>query len=143
MKYIMMVLAATAVLTFAGCAGTPNEDRGKIAVTYGVLKLVEQSDDIDGDRVLDAVERVRAGVSTGSGLVSPDGLVDIVMGQLDLEGLSPADRFLVQSVIGQVQTGLLDDVESGVLPEDYAAQLNVWLDWIEEAAYMAGAGRDE
>lgn len=137
MKYIMMLAM---VLVLAGCAGGPSEDRGKIAVTYGVLKLVEQSDTIDGDRVLSAVERVRVGVGE-SEVVSPEGLTELVLERLDLAGLSPADRFLVQSVIGQVETGLLDDVDTGVLPEDYAAQLSVWLDWIEEAAYMAGAGR--
>ena len=133
----VFLLAAMAII-LAGCATTPGDDRGRTAVVFSVLKLEEQSSAIDGDRILSAVERVRYAVD-GSAVVYANDLRSVVLEALDLGGLSPADRFLIESVIGRVEQQLVLDIETGALPEDYAVQLGVWLDWIEEAAYMAGA----
>jgi hypothetical protein len=129
-----------AMLALAGCATQDGEDRGRIAVTYTVLKLVEQSDEIDGDRVLAAVETVRSAVDTTTVTTAGD-LADTVVGVLNFDVLSPADQFLAMEVVRQITAGLTTDIETGVLPEDYAAALETWLGWIEGAAYMAGANR--
>lgn len=146
LRALTTLAMVTALTMVAGCAsnGTTlsdgNDNRGEVVVTYTVLKLIEQSNTVTPDRVLSAVERVRTGVD-GDELTTADGLTDLVLSQLNLEGLSPADRFLVQSVIGRVETDLVRDTAEGVLPEGYTERLEKWLGWIENAAYLAGAQR--
>lgn len=115
MKWLAPLVAALAI-GLAGCSTTGEMDeRGDLVVTYAVMKLIEQSDDIAPGDVIATVDRVRAVVDT-TAVVGADDLHTLVMEQIDLSGLSPADQFLVQHIIREIQRELLVDVDTGAYP---------------------------
>lgn len=137
---LLACVAAFSVVLLAGCAPSASEDRGRLAVTYTVLKFVESADGVEANDVLAAVDKVRTVLDAEQTVAAGD-LEATIVGAVDLPSLSPADRFLALEIIRQVVAGVDAEVEVGVVPENYGATLRKWMEWIESAAVLAGGER--
>lgn len=134
MKYIMMV-AVLALL--AGCAGTMSEeDQRKHTTVFVTMKVIEESS-LTADDVLEMVEGIRGGAEAQA---STEGIRADVFEALGYSDLSPADQYLVTLLIdpmldleGEVDLG--DEMGVG----EGQAELEQWLEWVEQAAYLSGA----
>lgn len=134
MKYIMMFLLA---IVLAGCAGTMSEeDQRKHTTVFVTMKVIEESS-LTADDVLGMVEDVRGGATVDA---NPEDLRAQILDELGYGKLSPADQYLVTLLIdpmfdleGTVDLG--DEMGVG----DGHAELEQWLKWVEQAAYLSGA----
>lgn len=136
---IALMLMAVLALT-AGCAALQERDTGaQLTVQYATLKVIEQSDDVTAEGVIEHVQRARA-------LVDED--PDVTLGQLAEEvrseipwsRLSLADRMLLDAVLLEAEERLRQRIGDGLLDEDARVAVTVLFDWIERAASMAVEG---
>lgn len=130
----MMLLAVMAAVALAGCSllATVSEDRNQLAVQYATLKVLERAD-VDAARVIELVDRAEQYVEAGTE-VAVATLVDAARERLAESSLSPADRMLVEAILGRAQERLEAEVGDGLLAGEQRLQLLTVLGWIEDAA---------
>lgn len=131
---VLLLAGTTAV---AGCASVGESDTGRLAIQYGTLKLIEQSDSVTSAGVIERIEWLRGTVDSEESILLAE-LRERLFERIDLDGLSPADRFLLNELVGQVEANINLDLASGVLSPEARARLGEILSWIEVAARMSG-----
>lgn len=134
MKILIVVLFA---LLMTGCATLQNGDyRAQLPVQYATMKLIEESDSINSEGVIAAVNRTRSLMEVDAEL-ELGFLADNVRSSIDWQSLAPSDRLLINALISEIEAALdrRYDIE-GQLPEDAKIRLSTLLDYIEEAAHM-------
>lgn len=139
---ISLLLASILVLFLIGCTTTDIDLSGtkaKLPIQYATLKLIETSDSISAQDVIDRVQNVREFVGEDQ-VIDVSDLVNEVIQHVDWGSLDAADKLLVQTVIDVAAEQLSD---AGVLVNDAGqpittlVQLMTVLDWVEQAAVMA------
>lgn len=115
----------------------------QLAVQYAVFKLAEQSSDAERPRRLNNIEIIAASVK---GLAASDEttLADLqreVNGQIDKLKLSPADNLLAKSLANLIADELRIRISNGLLKPDDVVQVARVMDWVIEAAEIAGGAR--
>lgn len=134
-------LIAITILTFALMLGacssikldTAPSDHLYVPVVYGTMKVIEERDEITADGVLRYVAYARTIIEQDL-TVSAQQLAADLITQLLTEDLSPADKFLVQSLIERISIEV--DERNARTPDDVVA-LAVILDWVETGARLA------
>jgi hypothetical protein len=106
----------------------------RLPIQYATLKIIEQSDDITADGVLRYVYRARE-LANLAVEINVQAIVKELMAELLDEKLSPADQFLVQALIQQIDYEITN--LRLVRPESTLTILDV-LVWVEQAAIMSG-----
>jgi uncharacterized lipoprotein YajG len=131
MKTIAIMIAA--ILVLSGCATTP-DDRLRLPVMYGTLKLIENSEDVTAAGVLRYTDRARELINLNAE-IDVRYIAEQLLAELMHEQLSPADRFLVQALIEQIDT---EFTSLKLRVPDSALTLLDVVVWIEQAAKMSG-----
>lgn len=118
------IFGLVAGLALTGCATI---DSSQLATQYTTLKLLE-SERVTQDQVTEAIARVRPLLEYGVA-------VDLAELQtaIDWQALAPSDRLLVSALVGDLELEV-----NRRLSEDTQAALLLRLDWIEQAAALAG-----
>lgn len=129
MLAIAIMASGIAACSTLGNGKIDSPDTAKLAVQYGTLKLIEQSDSVDGQAVLDRTAKLRA-------YVEADSVVDLARLRAEAEGLvnwdslDASDRLLVLALFDQIET----TAERTETPTELEATLLQILDWAEQAA---------
>ena len=120
----------------SGCALIQDEDRRlQLTVQYTTMKVIENSDDISAQRVVENVRRVR-GVLDVQSEVTVTRLMEEVRGNVRWDRLDAADQLLLSAVLEEVEKEMLDRVGEGVVEEEDKIVLRTLLDWVEGAARL-------
>lgn len=130
-QFVFLLLAATLVV--AGCNSLTEQDRMRLPTQYATMKVIEQSDDITAEGVLRYTELARTIVARDVQINAQD-LVQEILEALDAEKLSPSDRFLVVSLVQQIE---IEAQSLNLIQPDTRLSLLEVIDWIEQAARMA------
>ena len=137
MKKLLIALAM--VLSLAGCAILEESSNTKtFAVQYATLKLLEESDSIDAQEVLDATQKVRMIISEDEQL-SLTALSSSFRDKVDISSLQPSDQLLVNAIIRRVESTVTSglDIDTDVITDSQTITLLQLLDDIDEAASIA------
>lgn len=132
--FVCLLAVGLMAMSIAACSTLGNgkidaPDATKLAVQYGTLKVIEDSDSIDGPAVLERVSKLRA-------YIEADSVVDLVRlraeaeNLVDWDSLDASDRLLVLALFDQIET----TAERADTPTELDANLQQILDWVEQAA---------
>ena len=132
--YQTIALILIALVGLAGCAAllSENEDRGRLAVQYATLKV------IDGQQ--SRADRVQVWVSDAQSYVDAseevtiDRLDEEVRERVRWERLDAADQLLIDRILTNSRERLEAELSGGLLDEPERQRLGTVLEWIEEAA---------
>ena len=136
---VLAGLALSACSTLSSVSDTlaENSQGTKVAVQFATLKTIEDSSDITADGVLVYVEEYRGKVQSED-TVSVDRLRQGVIESIGVEDMAMSDRLMLETLLdlaeGYVAEVPAPDVEPGV----HRLRVLTVLDWIEQAAIMAG-----
>lgn len=130
-QFVFLLLAATLVV--AGCNSLTEQDRMRLPTQYATMKVIEQSDDITAEGVLRYTELARMIVASDVE-INAQALVQEILEALDAEKLSPSDRFLVVSLVQQIE---IEAQSLNLIQPDTRLSLLEVIGWIEQAARMA------
>lgn len=134
LRTIAIAAALAAAMSLSGCAGMlENAGSTKLPVQYATLKVIEDSDSITGQDVVERVEELRTLVEDNA-TISIDRLVAEVRGPIDFDALAPSDRLLVEALISQIEYAARD---IDLVGEARQVKLLTLLDWVEQAAGYA------
>lgn len=130
----MRLFAALIVFALLAGCGTLSSNPGaaQVPVQYATLKVIQQSEDVTKADVIEHVQRARS-VLQSSESVSVDSLVS----EVDLSGLAPEDRLLINALLSQIEYAA-SDVD--VVGEERRVRIMTLLNWIEQAARYADQG---
>lgn len=136
MKNLTPGLLLTLAFTLSACSTLQSNDTTtKLAVQYGTMKIIEQSDAVTADGVLRAVSKAREAANEEVRIID---VRERVLAAIDIQDFSPADQLLITTLVDQVQAELAMSVTNGLLSEDDMVRLETLLGWVEDAAIMAG-----
>lgn len=124
-----MKLLLTALLTLAlgACATIPQPNATRVAIQYATMKMIENSSAVTSGGVLEKTSEIRTML---------DQSVEVDTQQIAnsiLSNVSPADRFLIQSFLVELEFYVL---QAGV-PADQRVRVNELLNWVDTAARFA------
>lgn len=141
MKKLFAVVAIMAMLTGCSTVSTVGSTLSEVGsndlvVQYSTMKLIEQSDEIDSQDVLDTVEKAR-NVLVVNTEVSIDDFKSEMASRIDWNSLAPSDRLLIMAVVDEVQTNLEKKYEVEVLSDDVVIRIEHFLDLVEQAARLS------
>lgn len=132
----LAALCLTAVL--AGCGSLErHENTARLAVTYAALKGVENG--LDPVRMRAVAENAKAVVSGEA--VTLVSLQDVITSQLTGLNLSPADRFLADSLVRAIAQELQLRIGTGVLSAEQKVEVAEVLQWVIDATYLSAAAK--
>lgn len=139
MKLLATLLLA---LTLTGCASVnsffkENSTTAQVTVQYATLKVIERSDKINRDDVLEKV-RLARDLITQDTEVTFRQLSAKVREAINWDRLDDADQILLDAVLQEAETRLQERIGEGVLDEDSKTTLVTLFNWIEQAASLAG-----
>jgi hypothetical protein len=134
----MLLTLACLLLTFslllASCATRPdNSGLARIAVQFGTLKAIEQSESINAEGVLRYTAFAR-GLVENDVVLDPAKIATEILNAIDTENLSPSDRLLAQTLVLQIQVQF---EELDLLDPSTRVTLLSVLEWIEQAARLS------
>lgn len=132
-KRIKSLAIVAAVAMLAACGSLTEQDRMRLPTQYATMKVIEQSDDITAEGVLRYTELARMIVARDV-QINAQSLVQEILEALDAEKLSPSDRFLVVSLVQQIE---IEAQSLNLIQPDTRLSLLEVIDWIEQAARMA------
>lgn len=128
-KAVLALILVACALSLTGCA-TSVSPAARLPVQFATMKVIESSDRITAEGVLRYVDLARSVVDRDVVAVA-----DVVLRELDAEGLSPADKLLAQAIILEIQARL-QDTGTG----DSTLSLLEVLSWVEAAARLSQVG---
>lgn len=135
MKKLLTAIALFLTLTLTSCAALQPENgaTARLAIQYTTLKVIEDSNDITADGVIEQVDKVRALVEADRN-ISFDNLFRQVRSQIDFAGMQPSDQLLVAALFEQLEAQL-PELPSG--EQNRLVRIMTLLDWIESAAKLS------
>jgi hypothetical protein len=138
----MLLWSVLMFVSLAGCASTSpsNSITARVAIQYATLRLIEDSDGITADGVINHVQIVRGMLAENSVMPVSD-IAARILQSTDIARLDPPDRLLVETLVLQVQA-VAESAESGAtgnsasMPVDANTRTSLMmvLAWIEQAA---------
>lgn len=143
-KKYLVALIASAVLALTGCAALKQGGTGaQTAVEVATIKVID-GDAERANRVVEIVGKVR-GLIEGDEVSTLETVEDNVRSAIDWSGLDTAEKLVVNRLIDAVRAEIdnrinADDIAS--LDPDEVVAVQRILNWIEQAAVMAGARTD-
>lgn len=144
-KYLVALIASAVLALTAGCAALKQGGTGaQTAVEVATIKVID-GDAERANRVVEIVGKVR-GLIEGDEVSTLETVEDNVRSAIDWSGLDTAEKLVVNRLIDAVRAEIdnrinADDIAS--LDPDEVVAVQRILDWIEQAAVMAGAGSNE
>ncbi len=135
-----MMLAIVAIALLSGCVTTNTTSLvespyGQLAVRYAVLRFLAD-DQAKVDAALKMVKQVRTYVSAAKD-PSVTAIEGKVVGWIVWGDMHPADRDLLESLIGLIVDDLKEKVGARVLDEEGVIKVLTYIDWIESAICKA------
>lgn len=139
---LFALLALTGCGTLSGVSDTlaENQTGAKIAVQYATLKTIEESRSIEATDVQEHVARVRDKVLTDDS-IALSRLRSEVRASIDFNGLTASDRLLLVTLLDVIESSVGEVTApevSSPLNEEQRVRVLTLLDWVEQAARMAG-----
>lgn len=136
-KFRAAVIFTTA-LALSGCASFTADDSagGKFVVQYSTLKLIERSDDITSDTVMETVNRIRDRI-VGNEEVRYADLKTRVLEEVRFDSLDPSDQLLVMTIMDQLVLDIDTGVQADFISEEDRVSIDRFLGWVQQAAAMA------
>lgn len=134
MKAFIMICLA---LVMTGCAALESVSSGsRVPVQYATLKVIEDSSTITGRDVLMHTQRVRQLVS-GNAELNLSSLLESTVERINLDSFDASDRLLLMILLNNIEQAL-SDVHPDMPPDQQRIRLFTLLDWIDQAARLAG-----
>lgn len=141
LKTLVASLGLFVFMGLAGCQTVTNLADGvasnELLVQYSTMKLIEQSDDITSEGVVEAVEKARTAMDEDQ-VVSIDELKARVADKIDFESFAPSDRLLIAAVVDEVQKTLEAEYKTDLVSEEVEYKIGLFLDNVELAARLSG-----
>lgn len=132
-----LLIAALTVILIAGCTTFQNVGSNDLLVQYSTLKLIEQSDDVTSQGVIDAVEKARGVLDATEVEVSFAKLKERVAQEIEFSEMAPSDRLLIQAVVNEVEADYVKTYQTDVLSEEVKVTISQFLDLVEQAARLS------
>lgn len=130
-----LVCAVIIAILVAGCSTLKSAGSNDLLVQYSTMKLIEQSDEVSAEGVIEATTKARLVISDSGRKVTIDKLKADIADQINFDLLAPGDRLLISTIVDRVQKNYEEergDVE--VLPDEVKVSVNEFLDQVEQAA---------
>lgn len=138
MRLPIVALILLSFVTLLGGCGTIEEGdpAAKTAIQFATLKFIDE-DSERANEVIRTVQRVQ-GLVDEQTTTSLDNLAEQARAEIDWSELDTAEQLLVNNLIDVIKAKLEEEVgERNLDPNDVVVIRNV-LDWVTEAAVMAG-----
>lgn len=143
MKRAMIALAvglamaiSTGCATFTDLFGGEGSTGAKTAVQFATLKVIDE-DTERAQRVVEIVDHVRELVD-GNTTATLDQVEQTVRDEIEWSELDAAEQLVVSNLIDAVRAELDARISDGTLDADERVAVGNVLDWVSEAAAMAG-----
>lgn len=138
MKKILAVLSIAFMTVFAsGCTTLSNVADNDLVVQYSTAKVIQESDSIDSQDVIDAVTKAR-GVLDADADVTIAELKLRVADKIGWETIDPVDRMLILAVVNEVESNLKERVDLDLISDETEFKIREFLDTVESAAVLVG-----
>lgn len=136
-KFRAAVIFTTA-LALSGCASFSADEStgGKFVVQYSTLKLIERSDDISSDVVMETVNRIRNRIVNDEE-VRYANLKTRLLDEVKYDSLEPSDQLLVMTIMDQLVLDIDTGVQADFISEEDRVSIDRFLGWVQQAAAMA------
>lgn len=135
MKTILAAILMAFVLV--GCQTLSNVSSNDLVVQYSTMKVIEESEEISSQDVLDTVAKAREVLDADTS-VSIDNFKLKVAEQIGWADLAPSDKLLISAIVDEVQVSLEKQYEVDVLSDEVVIRLEQFLDMVEQAARLTG-----
>lgn len=127
---VMIGILSLIIFLVQGCAGISELSTARLPIQYATIKVIQDSEGITSSGVVRYVSHARAlidrDVQINAKYISAE-----IVDALQSEELSPADQFLAEQLILQIEIQLED---LNLLDNSVRLSLLDILDWVEEAA---------
>lgn len=135
MKKILIV--ALVALFVTGCQTLEDVGSSELVVQYSTMKLIEQSDDIEAEDVLGAVEQARSVVENSNEEFTYNTIRSRIADKIGFENLDPSDQILIRAIADEVQSNFENNYESDLISDEVKISLSEFLDQVETAAELS------
>lgn len=136
MKALLTATLLSLTLIMAGCAALTS-DQGTFVVQYATIKLIEQSDEVSAQNVLDTTNKVRGIVEENEELTMSS-LASGFRQRVDISSLQPSDQLLVSAIISRIQSTVSErlDTNKSFFGIEQTTTILQLLDDVDEAASL-------
>ena len=133
-KKLTTLAAIAAFSLLVGCS-TLNSPTSTFAVQYATLKVIEESETVDAERVIESTNKVRNILESNESL-SLGELSKSFRERVDISSLPPSDQLLVNSLINGISGVISERIDDSSNPFTFSQKTTVLqlLDDVDEAA---------
>lgn len=142
MNMFKLTLAAALMVSLSACSslsatlGITENDSLELPVVYGTLKVIERDNGVNQGDVMEVTEKLK-NVINKSDVIQADVIASYVQSLEQWEDLTPADRYLLSTLLTSVEETIESRLEEQeILPEDVREEVLTIIGWIENAAVM-------